>query len=145
LHVAGDIRIGTGFTGCVLDADGTVIAGSCSSDVRLKHDIVPFAHLLDKVAQLQPVHFYWRAGEFKERHFGVKQSFGLIAQEVEKVLPELVSEDEQGYKAVNYSKLPLLTLQAVKELKAENDALKQTVAALKKLVCLDHPTAEVCK
>src|SRR5262249_11272861 len=125
LHVAGDIRIGTGFTGCVLDADGTIIAGTCSSDVRLKRDIVPFVHLLDKVAQLQPVHFYWRAEEFKERHFGTKPSYGLIAQEVEKVLPELVTEDEQGYKAVNYAKLPLLSLQAIKELKAENDTLKR--------------------
>ena len=128
LHVAGDIRIGIGFTGCVLDADGTVIAGTCSSDARLKRDIMPFAHLLDKVAQLQPAHFYWRAEEFKDRHFGTKPSFGLIAQEVEKVLPELVTEDEQGYKAVNYSKLPLLTLQAIKELKAENDALKQRLS-----------------
>jgi hypothetical protein len=125
LHVAGNIRIGTGSTGCVLDADGTVIAGTCSSDVRLKRHIVPFAHLLDKVTQLQAVHFYWRAEEFKERHFGTRPSFGLIAQEVEKVLPELVTEDEQGYKAVNYSKLPLLMLQAIKELKVENDALKQ--------------------
>ena len=125
LHVSGDIRIGTGTTGCVKDANGTVIAGTCSSDARLKRAIVPFAHLLDKLAQLQPVQFYWRADEFKERHFGTKPSFGLIAQEVEKVMPELVSEDEQGYKAVNYSKLPLLTLQAIKELKQENDTLKQ--------------------
>jgi hypothetical protein len=128
LHVAGNIRIGSGTSGCVLDNDGTVIAGTCSSDARFKRDIVPFAHLLDKLAQLQPVQFYWRAEEFKERHFGTKPSFGLIAQEVEKVLPELVTEDEQGYKAVNYSKLPLLTLQAIKELKAENDALKQRLS-----------------
>jgi len=123
LHVAGDIRVGTGTTGCVKDADGTIIAGTCSSDARLKRDIVPFTNLLDKLVRLQPVHFYW-AEEFKERHFGARQSFGLIAQEVEQVMPELVTEDEQGYKAVNYSKLPLLTLQAIKELKAENDTLK---------------------
>jgi hypothetical protein len=159
LDVNGDIRVGTGTTGCVKDSNGTVIAGSCSSDARLKRNIVPFAHLLDKLVQLQPVQFYWRADEFKERHFGTKPSFGLIAQEVEKVLPELVTEDEQGYKAVNYSKLPLLTLQAVKELKQENGALKQRVEeqqtqlraqqkqvdSLKKLVCLDHPEAEMCK
>src|SRR5262249_37292997 len=127
LHVAGDIRIGASGSniGCVKDDNGTVIAGSCSSDARLKHSITPFPHLLDKLVQLQPVHFFWRADEFKERHFGTKPSFGLIAQEVEKVLPELVSTDEQGYKAVNYSKLPLLSLQAIKELKAENDTLKR--------------------
>jgi hypothetical protein len=58
----------------------------------------------------------------------------LIAQEVEAVLPELVTTDEQGFKAVNYSKLPLLTIQAVKELKAENDDLKTRLAALEQLV-----------
>ncbi len=152
LQVAGDLRVGTGSTGCVKDADGTIIAGTCSSDARLKREIKPFANLLDQVVRLQPVHFYWRVDEFKVRHFGVKRSFGLIAQEVEKVMPELVSEDEQGYKAVNYSKLPLLTLQAVKELRQENEALKQKLEqqqkemdALKKLVCLDHPEAEMCK
>src|SRR5262249_36846182 len=123
LHVAGDIRVGTGTSGCVKDANGTIIAGTCSSDARLKRDIVPFANLLTRLVQLQPVQFYWRVDEFKERHFGEQPSYGLIAQEVEKVLPELVSEDEQGYKAVNYSKLPLLSLQAIKELKADNDHL----------------------
>jgi hypothetical protein len=159
LQVVGNIRVGFSNTGCVRDSDGTVIAGICSSDIRLKRDITPFAHLLDRVAQLQPVHFYWRSEEFKDRHFGSRQSFGLIAQEVEKVLPELVVEDEQGYKAVNYSKLPLLTLQAVKELKAENDNLKQQIneqqqelteqqqqmAAIKELLCASNPRAALCK
>ena len=152
LDVNGDIRVGTGTTGCVKDSDGTLIAGSCSSDARLKTHITPFPHLLDKLVQLQPVHFFWRNEEFKERHFGSSKSFGLIAQEVEKVLPELVTEDEQGYKAVNYSKLPLLSIQAIKELKQENDSLKQRlneqqkqVEALKRLVCKSNPDEEICK
>jgi hypothetical protein len=73
---------------------------------------------------------HWRAAEFPERHFGEAQAYGLIAQDVEQVLPELVETNSDGYKAVDYTKLPLLTLQAVKELKAENDALKQRVAEL---------------
>lgn len=129
-QVAGDIRIGLGTTGCVKDADGTVITGTCSSDLRFKKDVTPFANMLDKVARLQPVYFNWRASEFPNKHFGNSLSFGLIAQDVEQVLPELVTKDEQGFRAVNYSKLPLLTIQAVKELKAENEALKQQNAAL---------------
>ena len=132
LHVAGDIRVGTGTTGCVKDADGTVIIGVCSSDLRFKHTIKPFSSMLNKVASLRPVNFYWRASEFPDKHFGTKESFGLIAQDVEEVLPELVTTDEQGYKAVNYSKLPLLTIQAIKELKAENEALNQTNQLLQK-------------
>jgi len=134
LQVLGDIRVGTGSTGCVKDADGTVIAGVCSSDLRFKKEVTPLAKLLPKFAQLQPVNFFWRATEFPNKHFGTKESFGLIAQEVEAVLPELVTTDEQGYKAVNYSKLPLLTIQAVKELKAENDDLKTRLGALELLV-----------
>jgi len=61
------------------------------------------------------------------------------------VLPELVETDSDGYKAVNYSQLPLLTIQAVKELKAENDALKQRVAELERLdpQALTHRIAEL--
>jgi hypothetical protein len=47
--------------------------------------------------------------EYPSRRFGESQSFGLIAQEVEQVMPELVTEDEEGMKAINYSKLPILT------------------------------------
>jgi hypothetical protein len=126
LHVVGDIRVGTsGTNGCVQGFDGTALTGSCSSDARLKRDIRPFPRLLDKVTKLQPVHYYWRAREFPNRHFGDSQSYGLVAQEVERVLPELVGEDAEGYKTVDYSKLPLMLLQSIKELKAENDALKQ--------------------
>jgi len=133
LEVGGDIRVGTGTTGCVKDADATVIAGVCSSDRRLKKDITPFGFTLDSFSRLQPVHFYWRSAEYPDRHLGTRQSFGLIAQDVEQVLPELVETDKDGFKAVNYSKLPLFTIQAVKELKAENDALKQRVAELELL------------
>lgn len=131
LHVVGDIRIGSGTTGCVKDNDGTAIAGTCASDLRFKSDVQPFGRLLDRVARLRPVTFYWRSAEFPEKHFGAAQSYGLIAQEVEQVLPELVVEDATGYRAVNYSRLPLVTLQAVTDLAAEHDALKRDYDALR--------------
>ena len=125
LQVFGDIRVGTtGTNGCLLNFAGTGLVGSCSSDRRLKKNITPFAPMLDKVTALQPVHYFWRSDEFPARHFGNDQNYGLIAQDVEQVLPELVVTNEDGYKAVDYSKLPLLTIQAVKDLKAENDTLK---------------------
>lgn len=153
LHVFGDIRAGTsGTNGCLKNNNGGMLVGTCSSDVRFKRDITPFPSLLAQLVQLRPVTFYWRTGDYPDRHFGRAQEVGLIAQEVERVMPELVSEDEQGYKAINYAKLPLLSLQAIKELKTDNDALKQenrklagAVESLKKLVCLDHPTADVCR
>jgi endosialidase-like protein len=135
LQVYGDIRVGTtGTNGCIKNFAGTGIIGTCSSDRRLKKNITPFAPMLDKVTALQPVHYVWRADEFPDRHFGNARNYGLIAQDVEQVLPELVATDNDGYKAIDYSKLPLLTIQAVKELKAENDELKQEVAELKRLM-----------
>jgi hypothetical protein len=125
LHAVGDIRVGTGTTGCVKDADATVIAGVCSSDRRLKERITPFPRALENVAKLQPVNFYWRANEYADRHLGSGQTFGLIAQDVEQVLPDLVTTDEQGFKAVRYNALPMHMLQAIKDLKAENDELKE--------------------
>jgi hypothetical protein len=131
LQVFGDARVGNaGTNGCLKRFDGNFLVGSCASDRRFKKNITPFGPVLDRLTGLQPVHYHWRAAEFPERHFGEAQAYGLVAQDVEQVLPELVATDGDGYKAVDYSKLPLLTLQAVKELKAENDALKQRVAEL---------------
>ena len=64
LQVAGNIRVGTGTTGCVRDADATVIAGTCSSDARLKRQITPFPSTLDQLIRLRPVHFYWTRSSF---------------------------------------------------------------------------------
>ena len=125
LDVLGNIRVGSGTTGCVEDRNGTLIAGVCSSDLIFKKNITPFGNILNNFSKLRPVNFYWRADEFADKHFGTNQSFGLIAQEVEQAFPEMVTTDEQGYKVVNYSKLPLYTIQAVNELKVENDTLKQ--------------------
>ena len=136
LQVFGDIRVGTsGTNGCLNNFAGTGIAGTCASDRRFKKDITPFGPALASVTALQPVHYFWRAAEFPERHFSdAHRAYGLIAQDVEAVLPELVVTNEDGYKAVDYSKLPLLTIQAVKDLKAENDALKERVTGLERLI-----------
>jgi hypothetical protein len=124
------IKVGSGGTnGCVQRADGTGIAGTCPSDARLKKNVVAMSGALDKLTSLQPVTYEWRQKEFPERHFGAGKQTGLIAQEVEKVLPDLVATDEKGYKAVSYGvPLEMLLIQSVKELRAENAALKERLA-----------------
>jgi hypothetical protein len=125
LQVFGDVRVGNATTnGCLKNFAGTQLVGTCVSDRRFKKNITPFGSALNQLTALQPVHYYWRANEFPEQHFGDAQAYGLIAQDVEQVLPELVVTNVDGYKAIDYSKLPLLTIQAVKELKTENDVLK---------------------
>lgn len=126
----GDVRVGTGTTGCVKDADGTVIAGSCSSDLRFKTNIQPLSSTLNKVAQLQPVTFNWKAKEFPQKAFGTETQVGLVAQDVEKIFPQLVNVDKDGYKTVDYTQLNMLMLQSIKDLKQENDGLKARVALL---------------
>ena len=135
LQVFGDIRVGDSDTnGCLKNFAGTGLVGTCASDRRFKKDITPFDPVLDQLTALQPVHYFWRTAEFPERHFGDARNYGLIAQDVEKVLPELVVTNDDGYKAIDYSKLPLLTIQAVKDLKSENDTLKERVAELERIV-----------
>ncbi|RYZ49952.1 MAG: hypothetical protein EOP49_15075, partial [Sphingobacteriales bacterium] len=121
LHVAGDVRIGTGTTGCLKDADATVISGSCSSDIRFKKDIKPLERMLDRISLLRPSSYYWRSDEFPDRHFGLSKQIGLIAQDVLKVIPELVAMDDTGYYRVNYSAIPMYMLEALIDLKGDFD------------------------
>jgi hypothetical protein len=130
LDVDGDVRVGTtGANGCVKRADGNVLIGACSSDARFKREVTPFAPALEQVAALRPVHFFWRASLFPAKRFGETQAYGLVAQEVEAVLPDLVSTDADGFKTVDYAKLPLLAIQAIKELHARVDALQAEKAS----------------
>lgn len=131
LDVNGDIRIGTsGTNGCVRNNNGGGLVGVCASDARFKQNVSAYAPRLDRVAALRPVQFSWRASAFPERRFGAAREIGLIAQDVEAVLPDLVVTGDDGYKAVDYSQLPLLAIQAIRELKEKNDALEQRLATL---------------
>lgn len=123
LHVLGNIRL----TGCVQDANGAALAGTCVSDARFKKEIRGLEPVLDRLAALTPSRYFWRHDEFPEQAFGAGETLGLIAQEVEAVLPELVATTDDGYKAVRYGELPMLALQAIKELKAENDRLRAEI------------------
>jgi len=98
-----------------------------SSDRHLKEQINPLKDSLAKVLQLNGVSFFWKNKKLDE-----KQQHGLIAQDVEKVLPNLVytANDEEKIKSVNYTALIPLLIEGMKELKAENDALKARIEAL---------------
>ena len=108
-----------------------------TSDQRYKKNIFPIENALQKVMQLQGVNYYWRAEEFREKNFVSTPQIGLIAQEVEKVIPQVVETDPNGYKAVEYSKLVALLIEAIKEqqkkidsLVVENQNMKNTSSAL---------------
>ena len=109
-----------------LHVDGDVIAYSTTiSDQRLKDDIQTIDNALDKVSNLRGVSYTWNNGNRKGQ-----KDLGLIAQEVEQVLPELVREKEMPmidggtYKTVDYEKIVGVLIEAVKELKQEIEILK---------------------
>ncbi len=131
LDQQGNLRIGMSSSdGCLSDGNGDIIGGTCASDLRYKKNIKPFSTLLNNFVRLNPVNFDWKSEEFPNKGFGNEQSYGFIAQEVEQIFPELVKTDENGFKAVNYTKLNIMSIQAIKELKAENDELRSILTEL---------------
>ncbi|WP_299464206.1 tail fiber domain-containing protein [uncultured Microscilla sp.] len=105
-----------------------------NSDLRLKQNIVPLSQTLEKISGIRGTSFQWRAEEFKEKNFPEGTHLGIVAQELMKVYPELVNEDQDGYLSVNYTGLiPVLT-EAVKDLNNKNEALEARVLHLEKLV-----------
>lgn len=85
------------------------------SDERLKSDIQPIEGALDKISDIRGVSF----------EMGGKKDIGVIAQEIQKVLPEVVTEDNKGYLSVSYGNIVGVLIEAVKELKAEVEELKK--------------------
>jgi Chaperone of endosialidase len=119
LDVAGDVN----FAGCVNYNGGGL--GSCAtpSDARLKTNIRSFPLVLDKLVELQPVHFDWNPSNPARYRYTSERNAGLIAQQVEKVFPDMVTTGNDGYKRVYYNELPYLLLEGIRELKARNDKL----------------------
>jgi len=105
----------SGVAGAIL-ATNDVVAFA-SSDERLKENLEPIGSAVEKVEQLTGYTYNWIPME-GVHVYGDMKDVGVIAQEVEKVLPELVSDRENGYKAVKYDKLTAVLIQAVKELSA---------------------------
>ncbi len=92
------------------------------SDERLKTNVEPLENCLDKVLSMLPVVFDWREG-FDGVHGNKGQDLGFIAQEIEKIQPEVVGS-HKDYKTLDYAKLSALLVGAVKELKLQMDILK---------------------
>ncbi|UOR06437.1 tail fiber domain-containing protein [Hymenobacter aerilatus] len=103
-----------------LDVGGSIYATGViiSSDARFKTDVRPLTGALAGALALRGVRYRLNALGLS-RGGDAGQQVGLLAQEVEKVYPELVSTDAQGYKAVNYAQLTPVLLEAIRELAAE--------------------------
>jgi hypothetical protein len=89
-----------------------------SSDIRLKENIVPIVNALEKVNQISGNTYDWKAG-YEEIHSHKGNDVGVIAQEIEEILPQIVTNRDNGYKAVQYEKIIPLLIEAIKELSAK--------------------------
>lgn len=113
-----------------LHVNGCVEASNipCNSDIRLKQAIQPLSHPLEKVSQIRGISYQWAQPDPAEA--GHPRHIGVIAQDVERVFPELVIPSGQGdYKGVNYSALTAVLLEAIKELQAKHEAAFQELRA----------------
>lgn len=119
------LRVENGSTNTLsIDSNGKVFnfngtGGSVSSDIRLKQDIVKEENSLSKILQLNGYSY-----RFKKNANDPHKEYGVIAQEVIKVLPEAVFTDKDGYYSVSYSSLIPILINAIKEQQIQIDKLK---------------------
>ncbi len=139
LDVNGNVRvraIGSGAYSGVVNrtSDGTLT--TASSDIRLKENISTLNNSLEKVLQLRGVNFTWKSNP----EYG--QRIGFIAQEFEKVIPELVFTNEtDGYKGINYAEVTAVLVEAMKEqqkqitvLSSKNTELEARLSKLEEML-----------
>lgn len=130
--VTGDMGV-TGNMDVVGDITGTNIEGTTvtqTSDIKWKTNIGDYDNALLQVSKLRGVTYNWIKDESRNWNTDETQ-IGLIAQEVETVIPELVKTDQQGDKSVNYSKLTVVLLEALKEQQEMIEELQREIEILK--------------
>ncbi len=120
-------------------------AWTASSDIRLKRNIEPIENALDKINQINGVTYHYNTDEDSD-----PKKAGVIAQDVQKVLPEAVVEND-GYLGVKYTELIPLVIEGIKSLFESGSGLKEEVEVLrkenlemKKVLCELKPSATIC-
>jgi hypothetical protein len=121
------LGVNSGSSKVVIDAVDVVLTNgmTASSDIRLKENFEPLNNALELVSQLNGLYYTWKkdAGTDKPR------KLGFIAQEVEKVIPELVKTDSEGMKSVDYVSVVPVLVEAIKNQQKQIDELKALLHA----------------
>ena len=117
-----NVALTGGATTLSVDANGYIIR--TPSDERLKSNIRAISYGLSDVEKLAPVCYEWKSPDM----YGVGRQLGMIAQEVQQIIPECVSGGETL--SLDYQKLVPVLTKAIQELSTKNDALEQRLAAL---------------
>jgi len=133
VNTAGDTMTGNLQVNANISATGEITAYS-SSDKRLKTNVFTVTDGLAKINALRPVRFNWneKALELNENKSRVITEVGLIAQEAQEVVPEIVGKLYDDYLGIKYDKLTPFLVSAIQELSEEINALKLELTKLKK-------------
>ena len=128
----GSLGIGVAASGTPgrIDAANDVVAYS-TSDIRFKENIKPIENAIEKIRKISGNTYDWKE-ELKDIHGYEGNDVGVIAQEIESVLPQLVQNRDNGYKAVKYDKLVALLIEGIKEQQIKIDNLTIEIENLKK-------------
>ena len=100
-----------------LDVNGTLRVNTTlyTSDARYKENVVPISNSLSKVMSVDGVYYTWNKNQYPDMSFDDNRQIGFIAQDIQKVIPEVVSFDDDGYAAVDYPKITAVLVEAIKE------------------------------
>ncbi len=115
--------------GAIFNGSVTGVGAYNSSDQRLKQDIRPLTNALALVQRLHGRRYQWNALGVQRGGQAHAEQVGVLAQELEQVLPELVHTGTDGYKAVNYAQLTPVLIEAIKEQQQQMEVLKAQLAA----------------
>jgi hypothetical protein len=114
-------------SGSQIEASGDVIAFS-SSDRRFKDNLVVIEGSLDKIGKINGYEFDWNDKQSAYKGHDI----GVVAQEIEEVLPEVVTTRGDGYKAVKYDKIVPLLIESIKELQKKVEDIEKNCDCLNK-------------
>lgn len=146
VHIWGVLRVGLEGSGSLdVCRNASIRLASCSSSLRYKSDVAPFTPGLDVVARLRPIRFRWRDSG--------REDVGFAAEEVERVEPLLATYGDDGrVEGVKYKQVTTVLVNAVQELRRENQALRadverqaQQLALLRSALCRQAMVAEGCE
>lgn len=139
--------------------NGSWVNFTTISDGRLKTNLSPVHRGLATVNKLQPVFFDWDQNSERAKSFGTKHQIGFIAQQVEKVLPEVVNIGNDSFRSIEYGKMVAVVVSAVQELSKKFDSMesrnnskdremeiiKEENKILKSYLCTRDPMAPFCE
>lgn len=131
----GNVGIGTASPSEKLHVVGNICAtgtiGACS-DLRYKTNLKTVSNALEKVLNLKGIYFNWKKDQYPDLNFEEDRQIGFVAQELNEILPEVVSQGTDGFYSIDYGKLTPLLVEAIKEQQQTIQSLEDKLEKLEK-------------